>query len=58
MHVADSWQKAIEYMGAVFLDLAKAFDCIDHNTCISISKLPFYGIHDGALIWIKNYLTN
>ena len=45
LYVTDKWLRAIDegkYTGAVFLDLAKAFDPVDHviNTVV---KLRFYG---------------
>ena len=41
---------------ATFMDLSKAFDCVDNN--ILLSKLKRYGIHETALQWIYSYLLD
>jgi retron-type reverse transcriptase len=40
--------------GAVFLDLRKAFDTVNHARLLN--KLPSYGINDAELMWVSIYL--
>ncbi|PFX25827.1 putative RNA-directed DNA polymerase from transposon BS [Stylophora pistillata] len=41
--------------GSVFIDLAKAFDTVDHD--ILLRKLEYYGICEESLLWFKDYFT-
>ena len=64
MHTAflsllDKWLKNIdkgEITGAVFFDLRKAFDKIDHE--ILSKKLESHKFDDHTMEWMKPYLTN
>ena len=44
-----------EHIIAIYMDLSKAFDTIDHITLLS--KLDNYGIRGPAYSWIKSYLS-
>ena len=43
-----------DLVGAVFIDLTKAFDTIGHG--LLLSKLPSYGISNTELTWLTDYL--
>ena len=45
-----------ELCGAVFLDLTKAFDTVDHD--ILLSKLSAIGVSFSTPQWFKSYLSH
>ena len=43
-------------VGVIFCDQSAAFDLCDHN--ILVEKLRLMGLDEGALCWIRSYLSN
>ena len=43
-------------VGAIFMDLSKAFDTLNHD--LLIAKLQANGFHENSLNYIKSYLRN
>ena len=54
-HISTAFEKK-EHTVAIFCDLRKAFDCVNHD--ILLIKLQKMGIQNNELLWFKNYLKN
>ena len=59
LKTVDNWRIALdrgEHVGAILIDLCKAFDSIDHT--MLLAKLSAYGLNDTELKSFKDYLTS
>ena len=55
----EKWEKAVdngEYVSALFMDLSKAFDTINHD--LLLAKLKAYGFSLNAVKLMRGYLKN
>ena len=55
----EKWESTLDKGGfvcAIFMDLSKTFDTINHD--LSIAKLGAYGFQEDALVFMKSYFTN
>jgi hypothetical protein len=59
LRLIEDWKMALdnnEHVGAILMDLSKAFDCLPHN--LIALKLKAYGLSDNSVSLVHNYLTN
>ena len=57
LRLIEEWKKGLDsglLVGAILMDLSKAFDCIPHD--LLIAKLEAYGFQNSALLYIYSYL--
>ena len=58
IRLIESWKKELDnkkYVGAILLDLSKAFDCIPHE--LVMAKMDAYHFSENALTFIFSYLN-
>ena len=59
LQMYDQWTEEVEkgqMVGVMMVDLSAAFDMVDHP--LLLEKLQLLGLGDGALAWMKSYLSD
>ena len=57
LRIVEDWKEALDkdmYVGAVLMDLSKAFDCLPHD--LLVAKLEAYGVSQGSCKLLESYL--
>ena len=57
--LTEHWKEELDkhkVIGAVAMDLSKAFDCLPHD--LILEKLKFYGLNDKAVALLRSYLSS
>ena len=59
LNMTENWKQNLNYenkIGAIFMNLSKAFDTLDYS--VLIAKLEAYVLDSLSLEFVQNYLTN
>ena len=59
LRIVEDWTEALDknmFVGAILMDLSKAFECLLHD--LIIQKLKAYGVSDSSFRLMANYLAN
>ena len=59
LRLIENWRRCLDenkVVGAVLMDLSKAFDCLSHE--LLIAKLDAYGFNENTIRLVYSYLTN
>ena len=59
LRLLEDWKRELDnhrYVGAILMDLSKAFDCLPHG--LIIDKLAAYGLSDSACSLLQSYLSD
>ena len=59
LRIVEDWKEALDknmFVGAILMDLSKAFDCLPHD--LIIKKLNAYGVSDSSCRLMASYLSN
>jgi len=57
--LTEDWRAELDkrsVIGAVAIDLSKAFDCLPHE--LLLEKLKFYGMSENSVALLRSYLSN